>query len=204
MVDKSGDEVRLDALVNKLHSEGVNKGKAEAERIIQDAKEEAEKILRAAQAEADDTIRSAEAQATKLEASATASVRQAARDTMLALTQNIRDLFTGAFQDQVGTVLDDPEYLRELIMSLVKEWAQGRPVSVATAPEMADKLLALAKTGVDGMLEDGVEIRLNRSITNGFRVRREGDQVAYDVSDASVTESFSAHLNPQLAKLLQS
>ncbi|MBT3378185.1 MAG: hypothetical protein HN742_27180 [Lentisphaerae bacterium] len=203
MGENTGEEVRLDALVSRLHSEGVNKGKAEAEKILDDARQEAEQILQAAQTEADARIRSAEAEAAKLEQSATASVQQAARDTMLALTQNVRGLFMKAFREQTGDVLNDVEFLRELIMQLVQVWAGGEAVTVAVSPEMGQKLLALADTGVQNLLAEGVEIRLNRSITNGFRIRKDGDAVAYDVSDATVTESFSAYLNPQLTKLLQ-
>jgi len=204
MGENTGEEVRLDALVSRLHSEGVNKGKAEAEKILDDARLEAEQILRAARTEAEAKIKSAEAEATKLQQSATASVQQAARDTMLALTQNVRGLFTKALRGQTGDVLNDVDFLRELIMNLVRDWAEGKAVTVAVSPEMGQKLLALAETGVASMLAEGVEIRLNRTITNGFRIRKEGDEVAYDVSEATVTESFSAYLNPQLTKLLES
>ena len=74
---------------------------------------------------------------------------------------------------------------------------------MAVRPDIGEKLLALSQSGAQGLLAEGIEIKLNRSIANGFRIRLEGDQVAYDFTDDSVVESLKIHLNPQLIDLLK-
>ncbi|MCK5802248.1 MAG: hypothetical protein KAI66_05420 [Lentisphaeria bacterium] len=203
MTEDNTREISLEALVSKLHDEGVGKGQTEAARIIAEAEKKAEEICRGATDEAKALVKMAQAQAEEFQQNANASVKQAARDTMLALNRSVCDLFRKAFQQEAGTVLDSPEFLKGLILTLAEDWAKGKSIEVAVKPELGKQLLALSQTGVAGMLAEGIEIKQNRSITKGFRIRLEGDQVAYDFSDESIVESLKLHLNPQLIELLE-
>ena len=203
MSDSNDKEVRLDALVSKLHTEGVRRGEAEAGEIIRRAEEEAAEIRRKATEEAEAMVNAAKSQAEEFERNAVASIRIASRDTMLALNRGVRDLFERGFGRQLGKVLDEPTFLKELISALARDWAGGKGVTVSVRPELGEDLLKVAKSGLESILDEGIEIRLNRSITNGFRIRREGDQVAYDFSDESVVEALKVHLSPQLIELLE-
>lgn len=203
MSDNSGREVRLDALVNKLHSEGVKRGRAEAEDILSAARKEAETIRRTARSDAEATIKEAKAKAEEFRENAVASIRLAARDTRLALANRVQELFDQAFKNAVGAELEQPEFVKDLILSLADRWAQGRPVSVDMHPRLGEKLLALAGSTLSRELANGIDIRLNRSIANGFRIRRQGDQVAYDFTDDAVVEALKLHLHAKLAELLE-
>jgi V/A-type H+-transporting ATPase subunit E len=203
MSENSGREVRLDALVNKLHSEGVKRGQAEAEKIREEARKEAETIRQNARNDAETALAQAKAKAEEFQENALASIRLAARDTTRALAHSVQELFDKAFKTTVAAELDQPEFVKDLILKLADSWAQGQAVSVEMHPNLGEKLLALAKTGVDRELDDGIEIRLNRSIANGFRIRRTGDQVAYDFTDEAVVEGLKLHLNAKITELLE-
>ena len=56
-------ENKLQQLTQKLYDEGLEKGRAEAERLVSEAKSEAAKIIAAAKAEAEAIVKAAEAKA---------------------------------------------------------------------------------------------------------------------------------------------
>ena len=54
------DNTKLDQLTQKLYDEGLEKGRAEADRLVAAAKEQVEKLLAGARAQAADIVRQAE------------------------------------------------------------------------------------------------------------------------------------------------
>ena len=56
-------ENKLQQLTQKLYDEGLEKGRAEAERLVSEAKSEAAKIIADAKAEAEAIVKAAEAKA---------------------------------------------------------------------------------------------------------------------------------------------
>ena len=56
-------ENKLEQLTRKLYDEGLEKGRAEADRVLAEARKEAERIVAEAHAEADSIVRKAQAKA---------------------------------------------------------------------------------------------------------------------------------------------
>ena len=56
-------ENKLQQLTQKLYDEGLEKGRAEADKLVADAKAEARKIVAEARAEAEEIVKKAEAKA---------------------------------------------------------------------------------------------------------------------------------------------
>ena len=75
----------LQSLLEKINREGVEKARAEADKIIADAKAKAADIVKTAQAEAAKSKADAEKAAADYAARAAETVRQAERDTMLKI-----------------------------------------------------------------------------------------------------------------------
>ncbi|MDT8389619.1 MAG: V-type ATP synthase subunit E family protein [Lentisphaeria bacterium] len=202
-MSNDSQETHLDALVDKLYAEGIEKANAEAEKIVTKAREEAAEIVKKAKAEGEKITEEGKKKAQTFEANAVASVKQASRDVVLELENSIRELFSKSFKKQAADSLNDPEFLKQLIADLAKAWAGGEDVSVLVNEDVAEKIMAAAKDGVVKELGDGVEIKAGRTITNGFRIRRAGDAVAFDFTDESVVEILKTQVNPQLADILE-
>src|SRR5258708_35814854 len=71
----------VEALIERLRSEGVGSGRAEAEKIVKDAQAEAQTILSKAKAEADQIVKRARTEATNMAKDGRQSLEGAARDT---------------------------------------------------------------------------------------------------------------------------
>lgn len=202
-MSNDNQETHLDALVDKLYAEGIEKANTEAEKIVTKAREEAAEILKKANEQGAKIIEDGKSQAESFQTNAVGSVKQASRDVLLELENSIRELFAKSFKTQAAASLNDPEFLKKLIADLVKAWAGGKDVSVMVNEAMVEKIMATAKDGVIKELGDGIEIKAGRNITNGFRIRREGEAVAFDFTDESVVEILKAQINPQLADTLE-
>ena len=83
-------ENKLQQLTQKLYDEGLEKGRAEADKLVADAKAEARKIVAEARAEAEEIVKKAEAKA-----------EDVSKNTMTEIS------LAGRRQNQVGDRLAD-------------------------------------------------------------------------------------------------
>ncbi|MEJ2677844.1 MAG: hypothetical protein P8174_02075 [Gemmatimonadota bacterium] len=82
---RTGPSATLESFVSRLHADGVEAGRKEAERLLQDARDQAEGIIGAAEEEARRIVESAEAKAKRETERVNAELRLAARDAVLQL-----------------------------------------------------------------------------------------------------------------------
>lgn len=190
-------EVRLENLIEKIKSEGVDTANKQADDIVVKAKADAAKIIEAAKSEALTIKDNAEKEAEDFKANAEASVKQASRDTVLSLKDKIKSLFDAVLSKQVGAAFDEA-FMKDLIVKIVENWSQGKDVSVLAGAIDVEKLKGM----VVSELKKDMEIKLDNKITNGFRIGIKGEDLTYDFTDESVLEALKLFLNPKLAELL--
>lgn len=186
----------LEALLNKIRSEGVEAAKAEAAEIVAKAKAEAEGIVAKAKAEAAAAEAKAKAEAERAAQGAEATIRQAARDVLLKLGQDVTALLERTLGGAVDEALKPGPLVERLATEAVAAYLKGGAAEVVAAPELAAALKArLAAQGE-------VTVVTDPQMGTGFRVRLSGGRVEHDFTGDSVTAALAALLRPQLAELL--
>ena len=88
-------ENKIQELTEKIYAEGVEKGRAEADRLVAEAKESAAEIVKNAQAEADAIVAAAQKKAAELDANTRSEIK-------LYGAQAV-----GALKSEVATVVTD-------------------------------------------------------------------------------------------------
>ena len=187
----------LDALLNKIRSEGVDAAKVEADAILAKAKADAEAMISSAKKEADATIATAKAEAERAAQGAEATIRQAARDVLLKLGQDITALLERTLGGAVDDALKAGPLVEKLVADAVTAYIKDGAVEVATAPDVVKALKAKLAAQQD------VTVVTDAQMGTGFRVKLAGGRVEHDFTGASVTEALAALLRPQLAELLK-
>jgi V/A-type H+-transporting ATPase subunit E len=195
-------EVRLENLIEKIKSEGVDAANKEAAQIVTGAKKEAAAIIAQAQQEAGVIRSQAQRDAQQMQANAESSIGQAARDTVLKLKGEISGLFERALNARVGAEFD-ASFMKELITKVVQTLAQGKSVEVVAADVDSDKLLAQIQAALKDTVKGGVNLRLDKRMPYGFQVGLKDQNVYYDFSDESIMESMKLFLNQRLKELLK-
>ena len=187
----------LDALLNKIRSEGVDAAKAEATDIVAKAKAEAADIVAKAKAEAADTVAKAKTEAERAAQGAEATIRQAARDVLLKLGQDVTALLERTLGGAVDEALKPGPLVERLIAEAVETYFKDGVGEVTVGPELAAALKAtLATKGEATVVTDP-------QMGTGFRIRLAGGRVEHDFSGEAVTASLAGLLRPQLAELLK-
>lgn len=195
----------LQALLDRIQSEGVREAETERDRILEEARNEAERMRSEARSEADKIRSDAQSEAELLQQKGEESLRQAARDTLLSLRQQLEERMRRIAKAAAGKALGENE-----IASLVAELASQS----AKAPDQEakvqvflpeDKTEAVQKGLMKQLREDlerEPELKPVPSLEGGFQVRFEGEDVVYDFSDEALAEVLTQYLNPRLAAIL--
>lgn len=85
---------KIDELTNKIYHEGVEKGKAEAQRIIEDAQAEAQRIIAEAQNKAQELAAEAEKKAAELDKNTKSELKLYTDQAVNALKSEITTLIS--------------------------------------------------------------------------------------------------------------
>lgn len=187
----------LDALLEKIRTEGVDKARAEADAIVAQAHKEAGIIVARARSEAEQCKAQAQADADRFQQGAEATLRQAARDVRMKLEQDITALLERTLGGEVDAALDALALVSKLVEEAVETYQREGEVKVVAPPKLSEALKArLAQKGEVTVVTDA-------QMGTGFRVVLKGGRVEHDFTGEAVTQALTALLRPQLAQLLK-
>lgn len=192
-------------LIDRLHNDGVDSGKQEGQRLIEDASRKAAQVFADARKESETLLSKAHAEIEREKDAARAALRIAARDTALKMRSEIAARFESQIRRLVTEELQDREFLRRLILAIA-----GKSMS-EVPPDQAVEILVSEKAGGDQMvreiaaemLREGVEIRPAGDDRPGIRVRLKGEDVEVDMTDEVISEALVRHLLPRFRYIAQ-
>lgn len=192
---------KLQQLTEKLYAEGLEKGKAEAQAMVEKANSDGAAIVKKAEDEAAKIVAKAKADAAELARNAASDVRMASLQTVSALRTQIENfVVTGVAHAQVGAAFADGALARELIVRAVEAWNPSSENGVKVI--VPENYLNEARAAVANRLDHGVEVVYDGKVRVPFRIApREG---GYYVSfaDADFENLLSSALRPDISKLL--
>jgi len=194
----------VQALLDRIRIEGVEKANAEAEKIVAAAEARAAALVAAAEERAAALVAAAERDAQAFQRRASDAVRQAARDVLLSVEQAVGAQLDNLLLSQVTLSLADPTRLAALVEAAVAAYLAGgqRTLAVCLAEKAAETADAL-RAAFARQAVSGVTLILDRNTDTGFRIRLDNGRVEHDFTAASVTEALAKYLSPQLTALLK-
>ena len=198
-------ENKLQELTRKLYDEGLEKGRAEADKLVADARREAEKIVSDARSEAAEIVSRARAEAAGK--NILTEVALAGRQAVAKIKSEIASLIVAeATSEGVKRTALDPEFIRGMLLSMAKNWtgdASGRVELTALLPEaeraQLDKAFdACAKE----LLSAGVEVGWSKQVKTGFKVGPKEGGYYISFSDADLEALLSEYLREKVSRML--
>ena len=196
---------KLQELTQKLYNEGLEKGRAEAERLVADAKLEAAKILADARAEADAIAKAAEDRAEDIAKNAMTEISLAGKQAVAKIKSEIETLVvaksTGA---AVKSANLDPSFIKDMLLAVAKGWNNGAKAELsALLPEAKKAELGEAiEPSAKALLAEGVEVGFSADVKSGFKVGEKGGGYYISFSDESFQALLSGYLRDKVAELL--
>ncbi len=199
-------DVQLQELIDRIKKDGVANAEKSSEKIIADAEKKAAEIISAAEGKAESIIKNAKVETKRMEKAGEDAVAQAGRNMILAFRESLT-----AELDKIIRAETVKAYSRELMTKLipetVKAWTKNTDagdlsvlLSEKDLKELQSGLTAALKTEI----AKGLEIKPDKTLSNGFRIGVKDGAAFYDYSAESLAELFASYLNPRTAELMKS
>lgn len=190
----------VDALIARLHQDGVAAGAAEAERLLAAAQAEAAAITASARSEADRMLADATAEADRRRQAGQSALALAARDARLAVREALVDLFEIRLAAMVTDSLADPPLMTDLVRQAAAALTEGGAAhaGIGLDPAVADRLIAK----LAGVLAAD-DIRIAPAPGGpALVVRRSGSGLRLELGEDSLAAMLMLQLRPALHQLL--
>jgi V/A-type H+-transporting ATPase subunit E len=198
----------VEELIDRLKTDGVSKGKHEADAIVADAKRQALSTTDAARQEANQIIADAKAEAERLRQTSHQALQLAGRDALIRLRESFQLQFENRLQKLVGSTLRDPDTLRQLILEIagkVRPQRAGETVELLVPRESApagDPLASYVAGLTREMLAEGVTFGVDDDFETGVRVRLVDHDLDVDLSDEALAHFLGRFLIPRFRDLM--
>lgn len=194
-------DIKLENLIEKIKTDGVEQAKQMADEILRKAKVESDSILQDSKKNAAKIIENAQKEATVFEEKSKLAIKQAARDTELLVKEKLTDLFDRVFKKEVSKALA-PEFLQKLIFQMVNKWDHKTHTEIVLNEEDKSKLESLLFSSLKEELRETISIKVSDNVSKGFRIRLENEDLYYDFSDESIADILKSFLNPRLKEIM--
>lgn len=192
---------KIQELTSKLYSEGVEKGKGEAERIVAEANSQKNKILDEANAEARNIISTAKKEAAELKNNTEAELKLYASQSAEALKTEITNLITDKVAtSSVKTAVEDKSFMQNLILELIQNWSKNESLTIGV--ESKEELESFISSNAKGLLDKGLKIESVNDIKTGFELTPEDGSYKVKFGEEEFIEYFKEFLRPQIQRLL--
>lgn len=194
----------LQALLDRIRSEGVEKANAEAAEILGKARAEAAALSEKTKAEAAATVEAAKRESEAYMERARTLLGQAARDVRLQLKEDLVKTVSALLAAGVKSEFANTANLRPWITMAIEEYLGGDGAGCAlelggAAAKLAKEMEALlaAKAQKAAVIVSG------GSPFDGFKIRLDNGRIEHSFTDEAVSLALSRSLRPELAKLLK-
>ena len=192
---------KIQELTDKIFHEGVEKGQAEAERIISEAEKQAAKIVADAKTQAE-AIQQQTAKANReLEANTKSELRLYVEQSLNALKSEIANIVSNKIVTQaVAGLADDKNFLANFAVTLAEQWSKNEKIVISTADAAA--LKAYFAKEAKALLDKGVDIEQVNGQKALFSIKPADGSYRVDFGREEFESFFKSFLRPQLIDML--
>lgn len=197
---------KLQELTQKLYNEGLEKGRAEAERLVAEAKEQAAKIVADAKAEAEAIAKAAEMRADDIAKNAMTEITLAGRQ---AVSKIKTELAEAVIMKSAGAAVKaatmDAEFIKSMLLAVAQNWNSSTvDVSlVALLPEerRAELDAAIAESAAE-CAKAGLEVGYSKEVKSGFKLGEKNGGYYISFTDESFDALLKEYLREKVSNML--
>ncbi len=194
-------DAKIRELTDKIFSEGVEKGKQQANQLIAEAEQKSQEIVSAAKAEADQILKDAEKNAAELKKNTESELKLYAGQTLEALKAAVADSITDKIVDaNIKSATQNPDFMRSVILKVVQNWAPGEEVVIETAD--AKDLEAYFATNAKDLLDRTLTIEQAAGHTTSFVLKPKDGAYKIEFGQEELVAFFKNFLRPRLIEML--
>lgn len=192
---------KIQELTEKIYREGVEKGQAEADRIVQEAKEQAAQIIAEAKKKAADIEAAGKKAVVEMEANTKNELKLFTAQSLSALKSEIANVLTASTVGQaVDKLVSDKDFLCKFTVALASKWVENEPIVIESAD--ADTLKAYFAKEAKAVLDKGVTIEKVNGRNALFTIQPEDGSYKVSFGKEEFEDYFKSFLRPLLVQML--
>jgi V/A-type H+-transporting ATPase subunit E len=192
---------KIQELTSKIYAEGVEKGKAEADKIIAEAKAVEENLISEANKKATEIVDTATKKAAELRENTESELKMYASQALEALKTEATNLVTDSLSaNNVKAATEDKAFMQKLIVDLVQNWSKNETLTIGTAN--ADELKNYLAANAKNLLDKGVKIQSVNGLKTAFTLSPADGSYTVKFGEEEFIEYFKEFLRPQVRQLL--
>jgi V/A-type H+/Na+-transporting ATPase subunit E len=196
---------KLQELTRKIYDEGLEKGKKEAQEIVDNAKKEADEIIKKAKAEARQLSEKAAKEAEEQKKNVHSELALATKQAMAAVKQKIANLLNQkAVEQSLGKSFDDKDLIKTLITRIVEQWSEisksDQGVTVYLSEKDREQLEGFLMNKVAANIKQGLDVDFEEGIKSGFRIGPKDQSFKISFTDKDFEYFFKQFLRPRTQK----
>jgi V/A-type H+-transporting ATPase subunit E len=191
----------VQALIDRLHAEGVEAGRLEAARLVNEAREEAARWRERARVEAEALAARTRAELQVEREAAVAAIRLAYRDALLALKDELLHRFRDRLQRQLRDVALDVGFMQRVLAPLRLQGDAALDAAGMPTDREQEDLEQFAAATWAALLRDGAELRPAPNAA-GLLLRWDGQGLELRFTDEAIAIWLLERLAPYLRRQL--
>lgn len=215
----------VEALISQLHTQGVQAGKAEAQKLIEEAKLGAQEIISAAKREAELLLSQAMTKIQNEQKATYDALRIAARDMQLEIRQNLINRFKSEVSRLVHQEMAEKDLLRQFILMIAAKSAEEiqqyraehitleLPTDAFELEKLRqnpsqlekDSLKPLIYQITKEMIKEGFSFVVSEEEKPlvGIKARLNNEKIEIDLSEQAISTLLLKHMEPRFYALLE-
>ena len=192
---------KIQELTEKLLREGVEKGQAEADRIVGEARQQADQILQEARQQAQEIIAQAQKKSGETAANTRSELKMYTGQAMSALKSEIANVLTdGVVKEAVAGLTASPDFLGQFAVAMAEKWSADEPVVISSSE--ADSLKAYFAAKAKALLDKGVTINKVNGKDTLLTIAPADGSYKVNFGKEEFETYFKNFLRPQLIEML--
>lgn len=194
-------ESKIQELTEKLLKEGVEKGNAEAARIVAEANNEAAIIVAYAKAQASEMEQAERKNIVAMQENMRSEIKMYAQQALEALKSEVANVMGDQIvKEAVQAATQDKDFMNQFMLKLAEKWGAGEDIVIST--EDAKGLKAFFAQKAKALLDKGVKIEQVNGQKALFTVQPADGSYKVNFGEAEFEAYFKNFLRPQLVEMI--
>lgn len=192
---------KLQELTEKLYSEGLSKGKQEAQELKAKAQKEAQEIIAKANQEYKNILEKAQKDANDFKLKIDNEIKMVAKQALATVKHNIEEiLIVNATEKPIKETLNSKEFLGVIIKESIQAFSPSNSdavdLEVLLPQNRKEELDSFIKNEFKNQMNSGVEFGYDKKFQTGFKIGPKGQSYHISFTDKDFQNLISQYLKP--------
>ena len=192
-------ENKIQELTEKNFNEGVEKGRAEADRILAEANAKAAEIVKEAEAKAEAVMAKARKDAEELDANTRSELKLYSAQAVGAIKSEVANIVTDTVIKESLQAAFKEDLLKQVILKIAERWNANEQLVISTSE--AEDLKKFFAAKAKDLLDKGVEVKQVNGV-KGFSVSPADGSYKVNFGEGEFEAFLKSFLRPQIIELL--